>query len=161
MRIVDNYNYLPGCCWICRGVAKPIIDMELDLDGQTSPDDPNPSGVTRLYICADCAVEIGRMMSGHRGLELVKMGELGLHKRVAAEMAEKFEELETKLESIASAIQGVVYAPVYDEVETDLSGGEVAEPDTTLSETGPPARRRALPRRKEPKEIDVDFLGDL
>lgn len=158
MRIVDNYNYLPGCCWICRGVAKPIIDMELDLDGQTSPDDPNPSGITRLYICADCAVEIGRMMSEHRGLELNKMGDLGLYRRVADELNAQIEELETKLASIATAIHGVGSTPTNESSPTDLSGGEVAEPDTTESVPGTPSRKRALPRRKEPRDINVDFL---
>ena len=70
MRLVDNYNYLPGCCWLCRGVAKPIIDTELDLDGINSPDDDNPSAINRFYICADCGIEIGRMVAPSRSLEI-------------------------------------------------------------------------------------------
>lgn len=160
MRIVDNYNYLPGCCWICRGVAKPIIDMEQDLDGHTTPEDANPSGITRLYICADCAIEIGRMMAPHRNLEINKVGELSLFKNVADELAEQIDLLEDKLESIASAIHGVESAST-EEVDftEDLSDGEVAEPDTTESVTGTPSRKRALPRRREQRGVNVDFLG--
>lgn len=163
MRIVDNYNYLPGCCWICRGVAKPIIDMELDLDGHTTPEDVNPSAMTRLYICADCAVEIGRMMSPHRGIELTKMGELSLYKAVSDELASQIEVLENKLESIASAINGVGTPPPEPVDFTEPSDGEEAAPEPPLSEADTPtARRRVLPRRKDKtSDIDLDFLGDL
>lgn len=163
MRIVDNYNYLPGCCWICRGVAKPIIDMELDLDGHTTPEDANPSGITRLYICADCAVEIGRMMSASRGLELNKMGELALYKAVSDELAQQIDVLEDKLESIASAINGVGNQPPEPVDFEEPTDGEEPAPDTSRSEASAPlARRRGLPRRKDKTaDIDLDFLGDL
>lgn len=164
MRIVDNYNYLPGCCWVCRGVAKPIIDMELDLDGHNSPDDPNPSGVTRLYICADCAIEMGRLTSEYRGLELTKAGELGLYKRVADELGNQIDELETKLETIASAIHGINTTPEEPVDSTEPTDGEEPAPDPAQSEQASPplARRRGLPRRKDKSEdINVDFLGDL
>lgn len=162
MRIVDNYNYLPGCCWICRGVAKPIIDMEQDLDGHNEPGDVNPSAITRLYICADCAIEIGRMMVGSRGYEINRMGELALANNVAKELAAQIDDLETKLENIASAIYGMdkpAEEPVESEIPTD---GEVPAPDPAQSESSPPlTRRRGLPRRKEPLQVNTDFLGDL
>lgn len=167
MRLVDNYNYLPGCCWICRGVAKPIIDMEMDLDGHNSPDDPNPSSNTRLYVCADCAVELGRLMAPHRGLELNKIGELGLFKRVSDELAEQVDLLETKLESIASAINGRGTTPDDTPEEPvhfpEPSDGEETAPDPDFSETSvPPARKRSPLRRKDrSSDINVDFLGDL
>jgi len=162
MRIVDNYNYLPGCCWICRGVAKPIIDMEQDLDGHNHPDDVNPSANTRLYICADCAIEIGRMMVGARGYEITRVGELALAQNVARELAANIDELEEKLENIASAIYGMdkpTEEPVESTIPTD---GEAPAPDPAQSESSPPlARRRGLPRRKETPAINTDFLGDL
>ena len=162
MRIVDNYNYLPGCCWICRGVAKPIIDMEQDLDGHNHPDDDNPSANTRLYICADCGIEIGRMTLGFRGYEITRMGELALSQSVSRELAERIDELETKLEHIASAIYGMdkpAEEPVESIIPTD---GEVPAPDPAQSESSLPlARKRGLPRRKEPLQVNTDFLGDL
>ena len=163
MRIVDNYNYLPGCCWICRGVAKPIIDMELDLDGHNSPEDANPSAITRLYICADCAIEIGRMMVNSRSLELTKMGELSLYKAVSDELASQIEVLEDKLESIASAINGVGTPPAEPVDFTEPTDGEEPAPDSSPSEASLPlTRRRGLPRRKDKtSDIDLDFLGDL
>lgn len=163
MRIVDNYNYLPGCCWICRGVAKPIIDMELDLDGHNTPEDVNPSAITRLYICADCAVEIGRMMANSRSLELTKMGELSLYKAVSDELASQIEVLEDKLESIASAINGVGTPPAEPVDFTEPTDGEEPAPDSSPSEASLPlTRRRGLPRRKDKtSDIDLDFLGDL
>lgn len=164
MRTVDNYNYLPGCCWICRGVAKPIIDMEQDLDGHNSPDDPNPSAVTRLYICADCGIEIGRMMAGFRGLELTRIGELALANRVATELAAHIDDLENKLNHIASAIHGIESEPVEPTSPTSPTDEEVSVPDSQQSETIPPLnRKRGLPRRKDYSNIDIDtdFLGDL
>lgn len=71
---VDHYLYLPGCCWSCRSVNLPTIDTGIDLDGANSPDDPNPSAVTRIYICADCAIEMARMVTDSRGLEIVAQG---------------------------------------------------------------------------------------
>lgn len=162
MRIVDNYNYLPGCCWICRGVSKPIIDMEQDLDGHNSPDDPNPSAITRLYICADCGIEIGRMTAEFRGLELTRMGELALANRVATELAAHIDDLENKLNHIASAIHGIESESVEPNISTPPTDEEVTAPDLPRSEASFPAtRKRGLPRRKEHSHIDTDFLGDL
>lgn len=71
---VDHYLFLPGCCWSCRGVNLPTIDTGIDLDGVNSPDDPNPSSVTRIYICADCAIEMASMVTDSRGLEIIGFG---------------------------------------------------------------------------------------
>ena len=170
MRLVDNYNYLPGCCWVCRGVAKPIIDMEQDLDGHNSPDDPNPSSTTRLYICADCAIEIGRMCAEHRGLELVHKGRLANAEHVAHEQTLRANELEEKLNLIVGTIKlslssshGVESSPVETAGSTSPNDGDVAATDTAQSEPDPPlVRKRGRPRREEPKpEIDTDFVGDL
>ena len=163
MRLVDNYNYLPGCCWVCRGIAKPIIDMEQDLDGHNSPDDPNPSSTTRLYICADCAIEIGRMCAEHRGLELTRSGELANAWNIAQTQETRANDLEQKLNLIAGAIHGIESPSVEKAGSTPPNDGDVAAPDTARSEADSPlVRKRGRPRREEPKQdISTDFLGDL
>lgn len=162
MRLVDNYNYLPGCCWICRGVAKPIIDMEQDLDGHNSPEDPNPSAVTRLYICADCAIEIGRMCMDSRGLELVRYGELSSAHRVANELAARAEDAEARLAAIAGAVDGVQFASTEKAGSVPPTDGGDPAPDDAPSEPDAPlARKRGRPRREETSAIDTDFVGDL
>lgn len=163
MRLVDNYNYLPGCCWICRGVAKPIIDMEQDLDGHNSPDDPNPSSTTRLYICADCAIEIGRMCTEHRNLEIVPAGKLASAERIALEQTLRAEDLEQKLNLIAGAIHGVESPSVEMAGSTPPNDGDVAATGTAQPEPDSPlVRKRGRPRREEtPPAIDTDFVGDL
>lgn len=164
MRIVDNYNYLPGCCWFCRGVSKPIIDCEIDLDGVNSPDADNPSAITRLYVCADCAIEMGRMVANDRALEFNRLGELAQARRVADEQANRAEDAEERLAAIAGAIARVASreadtagsVAVPDEGRPDLS-----EPPAT--DDASPLRRRGRPRREQPTEpeINTDFLGDL
>lgn len=164
MRIVDNYNYLPGCCWVCRGVAKPIIDMEQDLDGHNSPEDPNPSAVTRLYICADCAIEIGRMCAEHRGLELVHAGDYRSAVGQAKVQTKRADELEMKLNLIAGAIDNVESRIVEKAGSTPPIDGDVTATGTARPEADPPlVRKRGRPRREETKEpeIDTDFVGDL
>jgi hypothetical protein len=165
MRIVDNYNYLPGCCWICRGVSKPIIDLEIDLDGVNSPDDPNPSAITRLYICADCAIELGRQMAPHRSLEIVRAGELAQANRVANELAARAETAETQLENIAAAIAGVASRRGETAGSTHVPDEGGSEQPLTESADAPPLRRRGRPRREQPtapvEEINTDFVGDL
>ena len=162
MRIVDNYNYLPGCCWICRGVAKPIIDMEQDLDGHNSPDDPNPSAITRLYICADCAIEIGRMCVESRGLEINRVGELALMERLSTELAESLTDAENRLHAIAGAVHGVQLASTEKAGSVSpTDGGDLAPDDAPSEPDAPLARKRGRPRREETPAINTDFVGDL
>jgi hypothetical protein len=71
MLVVQHYLYLPGCCAFCRSSNLPTIDTQLDLDGHNSPDDPNPSAVQRMYICADCAVNLATMVIADRGQKIV------------------------------------------------------------------------------------------
>lgn len=166
MRLVDNYNYLPGCCWFCRGISTPVIDCEIDLDGVNSPDDDNPSAITRLYVCPDCAIEMARMVAPSRSLELTRLGELGMANRVANELAQQYEAAETRLAAIADAISRVTSR----KVET---AGSTEVPDEGRAESAPseqtdvtPLRRPGRPRREQPKakpepEINTDFVGDL
>lgn len=164
MRIVDNYNYLPGCCWICRGVAKPIIDMELDLDGHNSPEDANPSAITRLYICADCALELARMVAPARAVEMRRFGEFAAMERVAKEMGDRAEIAEERLALIAGAIVGVDSQPVEQAGPTSQPDGDDPQSGSARPEVGSPlSSRRGRPRREDtPKpEINTDFVGDL
>lgn len=166
MRIVDNYNYLPGCCWFCRGIAKPVIDCEIDLDGVNSPNDDNPSAITRLYICPDCAIEMGRMVAPSRSLEFNRMGELAQAHRVANELAERAEVAEERLAAIAGAIAGVASQTVETAGSTPVP--DEGRPESSLTEQADasPLRRPGRPRREQPKpapapEINTDFVGDL
>lgn len=162
MRLVDNYNYLPGCCWICRGVAKPIIDMEQDLDGHNSPDDPNPSAVTRLYICADCAIEIGRMCMDSRGLELNRFGELGHAHNLLHELTTRAEDAENRLAAIAGAVHGVQSSSAEKAGSVSpTDGGDPAPGDAPPDVDAPLVRKRGRPRREEISDINTDFVGDL
>lgn len=162
MRLVDNYNYLPGCCWICRGVAKPIIDMEQDLDGHNSPDDPNPSAVTRLYICADCALELARMVAPSRSVEMNRLGELAQAHKVANELVDRAEQAEHKLALIAGAVAGVQSEFVERAGSTSQTDGD----DPTLgtarpeSSTSLPRPQRGRPRRGDSPEVQ-EFVENL
>lgn len=74
MLVVNQYLYLPGCCTFCRSSNLPTIDTEIDLDHPNDPNDPNPSAIRRLYICADCAIEFARLVKDDRGIEFQKAG---------------------------------------------------------------------------------------
>ena len=162
-RIVDNYTYLPGCCWFCRGVAKPIIDTEHDLDGHNSPEDANPSAVTRLYICADCAIDLAQQVMGSRGLEMNRIGELGLSQAVNKELGDRVDELQTKLESIAGAIAGVSSATAEAAGSAPVLAGDTPQSAPSTVD-GSPLRRTGRPRREPPApkpHTNTDFLDDL
>jgi len=139
--------------------------MELDLDGHNSPEDANPSSITRLYICADCALELARMVAPFRSVETRQLGEYAAMERLAKEMGDRAEIAEERLALIAGAIVGVDSQPV-----------EQAGPTSQLDEDDPPSSsarldvagspltsKRGRPRREDtPKpEIDTDFVGDL
>ena len=164
MRVVDNYNYLPGCCWICRGIAKPILDLEIDLDGVNSPDSDNPSAITRLYVCADCAIEMGRTMAASRSLELVRLGELSQAHRVANELAVRAETAELRLEQIAGAIADVASRKAETAGSAPVPGGDAAL-EIPSTQDASPLRRKSRPRRDQQpdptEEINTDFVADL
>lgn len=105
MLLVDHYLYLPGCCYMCRGVATPTIDTGIDLDHPNSPDDPNPSANRRFYICPDCAVEMARMVLHVRNLDLVGSGT----NQTLADMVEtttaKNMELQQRVEELENALR--------------------------------------------------------
>lgn len=74
MLLVEHYLYLPGCCGFCHSVNLPTIDTGIDLDHINNPDDPNPGANKLLYVCADCAIEMARMVLESRNLQLVTAG---------------------------------------------------------------------------------------
>lgn len=188
MRITDNYTFLPGCCWFCRAIHLPAIDTELDLDGVNSPSDPNPNAITRLYVCVECVLEMGRLSFPARSLEVNRMGELAQARRVALEQSERAEEAEERLAAIAGAIARVTsrVADTAGSVEVPDEGGAVPTPDPADAS---PLRRQDRPRQGQPpqrskktaeqyskpaqrsphlpskpapvEEINTDFLGDL
>jgi len=70
MLVVDYYNYLPGACALCLSSNLPAVDTNVDLDWPNSPDDPNPSANRRLYICADCCINLADMVKASRSIEV-------------------------------------------------------------------------------------------
>jgi hypothetical protein len=70
MLVVSYYNYLPGACALCLSSNLPAVDTNVDLDWPNSPDDPNPSANRRLYICADCCINLADMVKESRDIEL-------------------------------------------------------------------------------------------
>jgi len=132
------------------------------LDGHNSPDDPNPSAVTRLYICADCAIEIGRMCAPSRGLELTHNGELHNLNMIVAELINRAEDAENRLSAIAGAVHGVQLGSAEKAGSAPPTDGGDLSPDDAPSETDAPlVRKRGRPRREESSAVNTDFLGDL
>lgn len=115
MLLVDHYLYLPGCCWICRSVNLPTIDTGIDLDGANSPDDPNPSAITRIYICADCAIEYSRMVVDHRGMELVAAGSNQVLADMVQSLSEQNAGLVGRIEELENALRVVNSIPAMPE----------------------------------------------
>lgn len=111
MLVVDHYLYLPGCCWMCRSVNLPTIDTGIDLDGANSPDDPNPSAITRIYICADCAIEHARTVTSYRGLEIVAEGSNRVLAETISELTEKNMEMVSRVEELENALRVVRAIP--------------------------------------------------
>jgi hypothetical protein len=72
MQVVEQYLYLPGCCGFCHSSNLPVIDTGHDLDRVNDPNDPNPSAIYRLYICADCAVSFTQLVADRRGVRVVQ-----------------------------------------------------------------------------------------
>jgi hypothetical protein len=111
MLLVDHYLYLPGCCWWCRSVNLPTIDTGMDLDGANSPDDPNPSAVTRIYICADCAIQMASMVLTSRNLEISTAGANGTLADMVQVLGDKNVELLTRVEELENTLRVIKSIP--------------------------------------------------
>lgn len=125
---VDHYLYLPGCCWSCRSVNLPTIDTGIDLDGVNSPDDPNPSAVTRIYICADCAVEMASMVIDSRGLEIVGYGSNAMLADTVQSLTGKNVELSARISELEAALRVVQSIPAAPESEPATKTFKVEAP---------------------------------
>lgn len=125
---VEHYLYLPGCCWSCRSVNLPTIDTGIDLDGVNSPDDPNPSAVTRIYICADCAIEMSRMVLDARNLELVDATLNSSFSDMAQTLSEQNVQLAARIEELENALRVVKSIPPAPEENPAPKAFKVATP---------------------------------
>lgn len=92
---------------MCRSINLPTIDTGIDLDYPNSPDDPNPSAMTRFYICADCAVELARMVLPDRSLELNVAGTRGSLEAVQEQIATHNVALSARVDELETALRVV------------------------------------------------------
>ena len=128
MLLVDHYLYLPGCCWSCRGVALPTIDTGIDLDGANSPDDPNPSAITRIYFCADCAMEMARMVANSRNMEISSAGSNQTLADMVQMLGENNSNLLARVEELENALRIVRAIPPAPEEPVAPKAFKVATP---------------------------------
>jgi hypothetical protein len=102
---VNHYLFLPGCCYMCRSTNLPTIDTEIDLDHPNSPDSDNPSANTRFYICADCAIELARLVSEDRGIQFVKMEHLEYLENNIQSLTSQNIGLQERIEELENALR--------------------------------------------------------
>jgi hypothetical protein len=129
MLLVDNYFYLPGCCWMCRSINTPTIDTGIDLDHFNSPDDVNPSANSRFYICADCAMEMARMVSTSRNIEFVTAGTVAGLNESNQVIADSNIKLTERIEELESALRVVNSIPAAPKESPAKKSFKVAAPD--------------------------------
>jgi len=87
--VVDQYHYLPGSCTLCRSSNLPTVDTNVDLDWQNTPEDPNPSANRRLYICADCCINLAQMVKESRGIEVKPAQNYALLENLNQQLSQK------------------------------------------------------------------------
>ncbi len=83
MELTDGYRVAPGRCVKC-GTAesgKPVVDLVV-------PDPGVFVRTHRVYLCAECAIQVGRLIAPALGLAVVKEGAL---ERLNAEVVEAVE----------------------------------------------------------------------
>ncbi len=104
MLVVDHYNYLPGACGLCRSSNLPTIDTNVDLDWPNTPDAPNPSANHRLYICADCCINLAMMVKESRNIEIVVADSYKLLQTVNQKLSDKNINLYTRINELEAAL---------------------------------------------------------
>lgn len=104
MLVVDHYHYLPGSCTLCRSSNLPTVDTNVDLDWPNTPDEPNPSANRRLYICADCCINLADMVKEARGLEIRPSNAY----KVLEEMAQGLSGLNAGLKNRVEELEGAI-----------------------------------------------------
>jgi hypothetical protein len=129
MLLVDNYFYLPGCCWMCRSINTPTIDTGIDLDHFNNPDDVNPSANSRFYICADCAMEMARMVSTSRNIEFTAAGFTSTLADMNQTLADSNIRLTERIEELESALRTVHSIPAVPKEAPVKKSFKVAAPD--------------------------------
>lgn len=107
MLVVDHYHYLPGCCTLCHSSNLPTVDTNVDLDWPNAPDDPNPSANRRLYICADCCINLANMVQGSRGVEIRPAQAYQLLEQLNQQMSHKNALLHHRVNELEAAISTV------------------------------------------------------
>jgi hypothetical protein len=107
MLVTDQYLYLPGCCGICRSNNLPTIDTGMSLDHPGDPNGPNPSANSQFYICADCAIELARMVIDSRGLEFCQAGYRGSVEATIDNLTESNVALAQRVEELENAIMTI------------------------------------------------------
>lgn len=126
---VDQYLFLPGCCGICRSSNLPTLDTGISLDYFNDPNSDNPSAMNILYICADCAVEMARLVLDSRNLELTR---LGTNQELSA-MVNAFNEanytLSLRVEELENALRVVNTIKAPRKTETTKSQFKAVSPD--------------------------------
>lgn len=136
MLVVDHYNYLPGACGLCRSSNLPAIDTNVDLDWPNAPDAPNPSANHRLYICADCCLNLAMMVKESRNIEIVVAESYRLLQNINQELSNKNINLYTRINELETALTVVrevnnIALPVEESLNTDTASFKVATPKKT------------------------------
>lgn len=104
MLIVDHYHYLPGACTLCRSSNLPAVDTGVDLDWQNSPYDDNPSANRRLYICADCCINLADMVKESRAIQLRPAQHYEILEALNQEVSQKNAVLHHRVNELEAAI---------------------------------------------------------
>lgn len=107
MLVVDHYHYLPGSCTLCRSSNLPTVDTNVDLDWPNTPDEPNPSANRRLYICADCCINLADMVKHSRGLEIKPAQNYQLLEELSQQLATRNTALANRVNDLESALSVV------------------------------------------------------
>lgn len=133
MLVVDHYNYLPGACGLCLSSNLPTVDTTIDLDWPNAADSPNPSANRRLYICADCCLNLAMMVKESRNIEIVVAEGYRILQTVNQELSNKNVHLYTRineLEAALTVVREVNNIPIFVEesLNTDAISFKVASP---------------------------------
>lgn len=133
MLIVNHYNYLPGACGLCLSSNLPAVDTTVDLDWPNSPDEPNPSANRRLYICADCCVNLAQLVQEFRPVEIHPKGAYALVVELNQQLSQKNAILHTRLTELETAVSMInsinsTAIVVEEQPAIDVTGFTVAPP---------------------------------
>lgn len=84
MRLESGYRQQPGCCAVCKSAdsTRTIIDLELHDPGVLHR-------YARLYLCGDCALQIGQMAAEQMGRAIV-----------SADFKQKYLELDAECDGV-------------------------------------------------------------